>query len=560
MAMAATSTHYVHDRLLDAEERYEVFVVKAAERPHLLHWTAAEASGDACKKLDASADGQGDGDDDDDDDEKKVDDALCSLSSTLRVPVESSMQHAPPLTDGTDLPGWRCQRIAPCMKSDAIESPLEGTLNVGAGSTLLRRESQFPFVCSTLSGLGTNESGGCRRHDCWWYSAKRRFSVPPPTDRAAPSMDHKDAAKLVPYDQDVLENDQRKITMFCREYEIKNRPVKVLGAAEGWSAMPCYGQDNSHHDEEATDKDMEINDNWSDIGGTSQKLSGGGKGGWTFANLLSRFGRVSFRFSDTHGEMMSFQTYAKYITNPEGLSDDSPLGIYDSEFGDEDSPTSVLLTEYSVPKCFSPDLFDLSEEDTTMHSNNEGGIECSSGNNDAEPETAETNTRPPYRWILIGPERSGTGMHVDPLWTNAWVTILQGKKRWLLFPPDTPHESIGMFEDKPQIPSSIWFRDYYDKVTSPSWPKEYRPIEVLQQAGETVYVPAGWPHLVLNLELTVAVTHNYASEHGPFFERMWREVAQDEPAFAKRWYSGLIKRGRRDLASVAPKGIERAVA
>ena len=143
-------------------------------------------------------------------------------------------------------------------------------------------------------------------------------------------------------------------------------------------------------------------------------------------------------------------------------------------------------------------------------------------------------------------------MHVDPLWTNAWVTILQGRKRWLLFPPDTPYESIGMIESKPQIPSSIWFRDYYDKVTSSSWPKKYQPVEVLQFPGETVFVPAGWPHLVLNLELTVAVTHNYASEHGPFFERMWKEVAQDEQTFAMRWYWALRKCGREDLARVAP--------
>ena len=32
---------YVGDRYLDHEERYEVFVVKAAERPHLLRWSAA---------------------------------------------------------------------------------------------------------------------------------------------------------------------------------------------------------------------------------------------------------------------------------------------------------------------------------------------------------------------------------------------------------------------------------------------------------------------------------------------------------------------------------------
>mmetsp|Transcript_30720 Transcript_30720/g.70796 ORF Transcript_30720/g.70796 Transcript_30720/m.70796 type:complete len:219 (+) Transcript_30720:165-821(+) len=217
--------------------------------------------------------------------------------------------------------------------------------------------------------------------------------------------------------------------------------------------------------------------------------------------------------------MMTLQTYAKYISSIEGLTDDSPLAIYDAEFGD-DNPTNVLLEEYTVPPCFSHDLFEMT--------------------------TGEF--RPPYRWILIGPPRSGTGLHVDPLWTNAWVTVLQGRKRWMLFPPQTPHDEIGMQD--PQIPSSIWFRDYYEKVTSPDWPEAWRGAEVLQEAGETVFVPNGWPHLVLNLELTVAVTHNYASEFGPFV-RMWDEVVTEEPSFAKEWFKGL-KAHCPDLANTIP--------
>ena len=37
-----------------------------------------------------------------------------------------------------------------------------------------------------------------------------------------------------------------------------------------------------------------------------------------FANLVERFGHIHWRFSDTHGEMMSLKTYAKYILNVEG--------------------------------------------------------------------------------------------------------------------------------------------------------------------------------------------------------------------------------------------------
>lgn len=132
---------------------------------------------------------------------------------------------------------------------------------------------------------------------------------------------------------------------------------------------------------------------------------------------------------------------------------------------------------------------------------------------------------------------------MDPLATSAWNALLSGHKRWALFPPGTAKEvSAGPWSlhgspwtapvvAKPSCIASVprlasqlvlpkepglereaasWFSRVFPRTRAPDWPTA-RPLTVIQRPGETMFVPGGWWHAVLNLDLTVAVTQNYGA-------------------------------------------------
>ena len=99
-------------------------------------------------------------------------------------------------------------------------------------------------------------------------------------------------------------------------------------------------------------------------------------------------------------------------------TDDSPLYLFESSI-ENHKDLKCLMKDYEVPKYFKEDLFEM-----VIYSDNLNQI--------------GERRRPPYRWFLIGPKRSGTAIHTDPLGTSAWNTSLFGHKLWILLPPDIP--------------------------------------------------------------------------------------------------------------------------
>lgn len=159
--------------------------------------------------------------------------------------------------------------------------------------------------------------------------------------------------------------------------------------------------------------------------------------------------------------------------------DDSPLYVFDGNF-DGDKVSQSLLSDYKVPSYFTDDLFSLVGEDQ----------------------------RPPYRWFLLGPERSGSTVHLDPLGTSAWNTLISGRKRWVLFPPQTPKsiaKGLDVIQKGEDDEAVNYFVDLLPRIREKHG-TDVEMYELIQCPGETIFVPGGWWHGVLNLDDTIAVT------------------------------------------------------
>lgn len=172
----------------------------------------------------------------------------------------------------------------------------------------------------------------------------------------------------------------------------------------------------------------------------------------------------------------------KYLQYSRTLMDDQPLFIFDKQF---ETKVPQLGLDYAVPEYFQEDFFSL----------------------------LGPQRRPDYRWLIIGPKKSGSSFHVDPNATNAWNAVLRGAKKWIMFPPEVVPPGIHPSEDGGDVSAPVslmeWFVTFYSQVRK--LPAHLKPLEGICREGETMFVPHGWWHLVLNVEESIAITQNFVS-------------------------------------------------
>jgi hypothetical protein len=234
---------------------------------------------------------------------------------------------------------------------------------------------------------------------------------------------------------------------FTAQYDDRSRPVLLLRGAVEWRGFKDYGP-------------------------------GSGPGG--MHRFCTDHAELRMRLSHSFSAAGSLRcTLADYSRYCQWQHDEVPLYVFDAKFATIHQPLRSL---YDIPIQFQHDMF-----------------------------SHLGSMRPSHRWLVMGPARCGAPWHIDPIGTSAWNGLLCGRKRWAMYPPG--HTPPGVMVHGGDIyagvqspPSASWYCEVY-----PNLLPHQRPLEIMQRPGDIIFVPAGWWHLVLNLDDTIAFTQNFVS-------------------------------------------------
>ena len=216
---------------------------------------------------------------------------------------------------------------------------------------------------------------------------------------------------------------------------------------------------------------------------------------------------------------MTFQKYLDYMNQ---AKEESPLYLFD-KFSLKNDPE--LSNDYKVPEYFDQDLFQvLGQED-----------------------------RPDYRWIIIGPERSGSTFHIDPNATCAWNAVISGSKKWILTPPHQPPPGVFPSKDGSEVtcPVSVaeWYLNHYHQLEEAQEKGEMTVYEAVCKPGEMIFVPAKYWHSVMNLQEGIALTQNFVSSYNL---QQVLEFARFKPDQVSGYQGTLFSSFSENLARLRP--------
>tara|TARA_B100000795_G_C22709586_1_gene402973 strand:+ start:125 stop:532 length:408 start_codon:yes stop_codon:yes gene_type:complete len=102
-------------------------------------------------------------------------------------------------------------------------------------------------------------------------------------------------------------------------------------------------------------------------------------------------------------------------------------------------------------------------------------------------------------------------------------------------------------------PPGYWWQDTYPELVRSGRAAELGMLEAVQGPGDTIYVPQGWHHCVINLEWTVAVTQNLLMP--AMLPEVWPKLAANFESFAGHFARRLRRHRPEVIADLERRGV-----
>ncbi|XP_054930197.1 bifunctional arginine demethylase and lysyl-hydroxylase PSR-like [Dermacentor andersoni] len=245
---------------------------------------------------------------------------------------------------------------------------------------------------------------------------------------------------------------------------------------------------------------------------------------WSLYNLVSKHSDDEFlvgRDQNQNSVTVKMKYFAYYLKE---YRDPSPFQIADDLAS---GGKRRLRDDYEVPSYFKDDIFRYARE----------------------------SDLPPTRTFNLGPPLAGDRIQTNPLHCNLWSALVHGSRRWCLFPHHVPQDLLcndhrAARKDRRLETAVAWFERIYTKTQSSRWPRYFKPLEILQAAGEVVFVPAGWWYVVINLDVCVVISHHHCSASK--LAQAWPKLTRSNKKLERAWFEALRRR-RPELAALVPR-------
>lgn len=159
---------------------------------------------------------------------------------------------------------------------------------------------------------------------------------------------------------------------------------------------------------------------------------------------------------------------------------------------------------YDCPIYFRDDWLNEWYDSLDRSRNQKNDVDTATNGNGCMQRSAD------YRFCYMGPSSSRTMLHVDVLHSHSWSANIAGRKVWQLLPPSTSHL---VYDEHHTYHAHTLHYAELSAMDQQRFAKlqeaNSHVIEIVQNAGEVLFVPSGWMHQVQNIEDCVSINHNF---------------------------------------------------